>query len=117
MLAPTGDIRSSNMLEVVQNQYQVQGLELDYTIICWDADLRRMGNEWSAHKISGAGWQRDKRLDVAKNGYRVLLTRARKGMVIFVPRGDRSGEDRSRSPEFYDGIGSYLIACGAQSID
>lgn len=117
MLAPTGDIRSSNMLEAVQNQYQVQGLELDYTIVCWDADLRRAEGGWSAHKISGAGWQRDKALDMAKNGYRVLLTRARKGMIIFVPCGDDSGEDETRSPEFYDGIAEYLMECGAQPID
>ena len=116
MLAPSGDIRSSNMLEIVQNTYQVQGLELDYTVVCWDADLRRSKGVWSAHKISGANWQRDKRLDVAKNGYRVLLTRARKGMLIFVPRGDPTGEDATRCPAYYDGIADFLTACGVESV-
>lgn len=113
MLAPSGDVRSSNMLEVVQNQYQVQGLELDYTIVCWDADLRREADSWRSFKISGAGWQRDKALDVSKNSYRVLLTRARKGMVVFVPLGDPTGEDPTRSPEFYNDIARFLERCGA----
>jgi hypothetical protein len=93
MLAPSGDVRSANLLETVQNQYQVQGLELDYTLVCWDGDLRRGSHGWSAWKMSGADWQRDKELGIAKNGYRVLLTRARKGMVVFVPRGDPTGDD------------------------
>ena len=83
MLAPRGDIRSSNMLESVQNQFQIQGLELDYTVVCWDADLRRADDDWEAWKISGGAWQKDKALTVAKNSYRVLLTRARKGMIVF----------------------------------
>lgn len=117
MLEPSGDIRSSNMLESVQNQFQVQGLELDYTIVCWDADLRRESGEWRAWKISGSRWQRDKALVAAKNSYRVLLTRARKGMIIFVPRGDWTGEDDTRSRVFYDDISSYLVECGAQQIN
>ena len=114
MLAPSGDIRSSNMLETVQNQYQIQGLELDYTVVCWDADLRRGDDGWSAWKISGSGWQQDKALDVARNGYRVLLTRARKGMLVFVPMGDKTGDDKTRQPRQYEEIAAYLIACGAQ---
>ena len=77
MLAPSTDIRASNSLETVQNQYQIQGLELDFTIVAWDADLRREKNGWAAFKLSGSDWQRDKLIDVAKNGYRVILTRAR----------------------------------------
>jgi hypothetical protein len=114
MLAPTGDIRSSNMLETVQNQYQIQGLEVDYTIVCWDADLRREQGEWRAHRMVGAEWRRDAAVDVSKNGYRVLLTRARKGMVVFVPRGDNDGVDETRLPAFYDGVAEYLLACGAR---
>ncbi len=116
MLAPSGDVRSSNMLEVVQNQYQVQGLELDYTVVCWDADLRRSAGDWASFRIRGAGWNRDSATDVAKNGYRVLLTRARKGMVLFVPRGDLSGLDATRTPAFYDGVAEFLLHCGAQSM-
>ena len=116
MLAPGGDVRSANMLETVQNQYQVQGLELDYTLVCWDGDLRRGPGGWSAWKMSGSGWQRDKGLNIAKNGYRVLLTRARKGMVVFVPIGDVSGEDTTRSTSMYDEIANYLISCGARTL-
>lgn len=116
MLAPAGDIRSATMLETVQNQYQVQGLEIDYSIVAWDADLRRKGGVWGSYKLVGADWQRDQALDIAKNGYRVLLTRARKGMVVFVPRGDLSGEDATRSPQFYDSIAEHLLHCGAQQL-
>ncbi len=117
MLAPSSDVRSSNALETVQNQYQIQGLELDYCIVCWDADLRRENDEWVAYKLSGSDWQKDKLIHVAKNGYRVLLTRARKGMVIFVPTGDRTGEDSTRSIDFYDGVWSFLKACGAKELE
>lgn len=113
MLAPSGDIRSSNALETVQNQYQVQGLELDYCVVCWDADLRRDDAGWAAFRLSGSDWKRDSFVDVAMNSYRVLLTRARKGMTIFVPYGDVGREDVTRAPEFYDGIASFLFSCGA----
>ena len=116
MLAPSTDIRSSNALETVQNQYQIQGLELDYSIVCWDADLRREDSQWAAYKLFGSDWRKDKRLDVAKNGYRVLLTRARQGMVIFVPQGDTSGEDVTRNIEFYNGVWKFLEECGAQDL-
>ncbi len=117
MLAPSSDIRSSNALETVQNQYYIQGLELDYSVVCWDADLRRENETWAAYKLSGSDWQKDKLIDVAKNGYRVLLTRARKGMVVFVPKGDHSGEDKTRNVEFYDGIWEFLRDCGAMELE
>ena len=117
MLAPNTDIRSSNALETVQNQYQIQGLELDYCVVCWDADLRRERDGWVAYKLSGSDWQNDKLIDVARNGYRVLLTRARKGMVIFVPTGDLSGEDATRKVAFYDRTWEFLKACGAQELE
>ena len=114
MLEPSGDVRSSNMLETVQNQYQVQGLEMDYTVVCWDGDLRRNVSEWQAWKMSGSNWQKDKELAIATNGYRVLLTRARKGMIIFVPLGDKTGDDETRDPLMYDDIASYLTKCGCR---
>lgn len=116
MLAPSTDIRSSNALETVQNQYQIQGLELDYCIVCWDADLRNEGNEWKSYKISGDNWKKDKLLEVAKNGYRVILTRARKGMIIYVPSGDIQGNDQTRDPEFYNGIWNYLVKSGVKQL-
>lgn len=112
MLAPSGDVRSSNMLETVQNQYQIQGLELDYALVCWGADLRWTDGRWSAHRIHGGGWIRDNSLDVAKNGYRVLLTRARKGMIVYVPRGDIAGIDETRRARFYDHTHAFLVECG-----
>ncbi len=116
MLAPSTDIRASNALETVQNQYQIQGLELDFAIVGWDADLRREGDQWLAYKLSGSDWQRDKLLDVAKNGYRVILTRARQGMMIFVPEGDVTDEDPTRQCAFYDGVAEFLRRCGAVSL-
>lgn len=113
MLSPTTDVRSSNALETVQNQFQIQGLELDYCIVCWDADLRRHFDSWAAFKMSGSDWQSDRLVEVAMNGYRVLLTRARKGMVLFVPCGDLTGVDTTRERAFYDGIAKYLLTCGA----
>jgi hypothetical protein len=120
MLAPSGDIRSSNMLEVAQNQFQIQGLELDYTILCWDADFRYTDNHWEVHNISGRGWQKQSKpdeLSYRENSYRVLLTRARKGMVIFVPKGDQTFEDSSRKPSFYDDVFTFLKECGCRELD
>jgi len=117
MLATSDDIRSSNMLETVQNVYQVQGLELDHTIVCWDADLRREGDEWRTFILKGSKWTSPTGwLDISKNIYRVLLTRARKGMIIYVPNGDLDGIDDTRRPEFYDGIYNFLCDCGAKPI-
>lgn len=117
MLCPDGDVRSSNTLETIQNQYQVQGLELDYTIVCWDLDLRREDIAWTAWAFNGAQWQRRRSdLAIAQNGYRVLLTRARRGMVIFVPRGDTSGLDETRPSSAYDAIADHLTACGAKVV-
>jgi hypothetical protein len=116
MLAPSTDFRSSNALETVQNQYQIQGLELDYTIVAWDVDLRWEGKSWASYKLSGGDWQHDKLLSVAKNSYRVLLTRARQGMIIFVPFGDASGTDDTRKVSFYNEIAAYLEKCGAEPL-
>lgn len=113
MLAPNSDIRSSSALEVVQNQYQVQGLELDFCIVCWDADLRHENGKWVSYKIIGDNWSKDKLTPVSKNGYRVILTRSRKGFVVYIPQGDPSHGDQTRKPEFYDATYSYLKSCGA----
>ncbi len=118
MLSPDGDVRSSNALETIQNQFQVQGLELDYTIVCWDLDLRREANRWASYAFSGHRWQRRaKDLAIALNGYRVLLTRARRGMIIFVPQGDDTGVDLTREPDRYDSIAEFLESCGARPLN
>ena len=120
MLTPMGDIRSSNMLEKAQNQFQIQGLEIDYSIVCWDADLRIEDDRWKCYNMSGTDWQKQKEtpLQERKNGYRVLLTRARKGMVIFVPNGDQSEpiQDTTRHPDYYDSTYNFLIKCGATKL-
>ena len=117
MLAPSDDVRSSNMLESVQNQFRIQGLEIDYSIVCWDADLRRENGDWACYNVTGGGWQnRKSEFEVRKNSYRVLLTRSRKGMAVFVPTGDLDGVDKTRDPEFYDSIYNYLESCGAEPL-
>lgn len=107
------DVRSSYMLEDVVTEFDIQGLELDYSIVAWDADLRFLDNKWSYHKFSGDKWnsinKEDDRLYL-KNAYRVLLTRARQGMVIFIPKG--STEDQTRNKEWYDNIYQYLKTLG-----
>jgi hypothetical protein len=117
MLAPSDDVRSSNMLEGVQNQFRIQGLEIDYSIVCWDADLRRENDDWACYNVVGGGWQkRPSEFEVRKNSYRVLLTRSRKGMVVFVPQGDLEGIDKTRDPTYYDSIYNYLKSCGAKTL-
>ena len=101
MLQPSGDFRSSNMLEKAVTQYDIQGLEIDYSLVCWDADLRRAGDDWVCFNMVAPKWcyagdtekrTEKERVEIRRNTYRVLLTRSRKGMVIFVPEGDRTVE-------------------------
>lgn len=112
------DIRSSYFLEDVATEFDIQGLELDWTCVCWDADLRFIDGQWEYKNFRGASWNNINdsiRKLYLKNAYRVLLTRARQGMVIFIPKGDPS--DRTRQPEFYDQTVRYLIQCGIPLID
>jgi len=116
-LSPPRDTRSSLYLEDAATEFQVQGLELDWTIVTWDADLRWRGSDWSYHSFRGAKWtdvKKPERRQYLKNAYRVLLTRARQGMVIFVPPGAK--RDRTRSPAFYEGISDYLTGMGVAEI-
>ncbi|HTN40887.1 MAG TPA: DNA/RNA helicase domain-containing protein [Asticcacaulis sp.] len=107
------DVRSSFYLEEVASEFDVQGLELDFTGVCWDADWRYVDGEWLGYNFKGTKWQsvkdRFRRLYL-KNAYRVLLTRARQGMVIFVPPGDDA--DPTRPRRFYDETWAYLESCG-----
>jgi hypothetical protein len=107
------DVRSSYYLEDVATEFHVQGLELDWSCVVWDADFRHGGGVWQHHSFVGNRWQRirkDERRAYLKNAYRVLLTRARQGMVIVVPEG--SLEDVTRQPDFYDGTFAYLKQMG-----
>lgn len=112
-LAGKDDIRSSYYLEDVATEYDIQGLELDWACLCWDASLRRIDDEWDLYKFVGTKFQKrskDHQRKYLLNAYRVLLTRARQGLVIFVPKGD--SQDKTRDPKFYDGTYEYLINCG-----
>ena len=111
------DVRSSYYLEDVATEFDVQGLELDWTCVAWDADLRFSQSTWEYKKFRGTVWQNvnnDIQTLYLQNAYRVLLTRARQGMVIFVPEG--SEIDNTRKPEFYDGTFDYLKAIGFEYI-
>lgn len=112
------DIRSSYFLEEVATEFDIQGLELDWTCVCWDADFRFDHGQWDYKNFSGTKWNNvNKKIDqlYLKNAYRVLLTRARQGMIIFIPMGDP--DDHTRQPEFYDQTADYLIRCGIPLLD
>ncbi len=115
------DVRSSYRMEIPASEFETQGLEVEYAIVCWDADLRRNGNKWSYYRfgIPGRGmapnWiqmsfdgNEDENSTIVHliNSYRVLLTRARQGMVIYVPRGIE--DDPTVNPVWYDSIYEYL---------
>lgn len=111
------DVRSSYALEDVVTEFDIQGLELDYTIVAWDADFRMTPDGWTYNKFSGNKWQNvksEERRLYLKNAYRVLLTRARQGMVIFIPEG--SDADNTRKREYYDGTYNYLRGLGIREI-
>ena len=125
------DVRSSNYLEDAATEIQVQGLELDYTCLLWDADMRYENGDWHFYRFNGQSkWTEqiantESKQELQKymlNAYRVLLTRARAGMVICVPTGNSnktvSGfwEDSTRLPEFYDGTYQYLKSLGIEEI-
>jgi DUF2075 family protein len=111
------DTRSSYFLEDAATEFQVQGLELDWVCVTWDADLRMTEKCWSYHDFRGDKWTRVQNEDNRRyllNAYRVLLTRARQGMVIFVPRGDSN--DHTRPHEYYDKTYDYLTEVGIPTL-
>jgi len=111
------DTRSSYYLEDAATEFQIQGLELDWIGVTWDADLRRVPGGWQFHEFRGTKWNSvsnggklGNRQRYLLNAYRVLLTRARHGMVIFVPPGDPT--DPTRRPDYYDQTYDYLAGLG-----
>ncbi len=111
------DVRSSYYLEDVATEFQVQGLELDWACMVWDGDLRYSEEGWSTFAFKGNKWQNIKNESRKKyliNAYRVLLTRARQGMVIVVPEGNH--DDHTRKPQFYDSTFEYLKSVGLLTI-
>jgi len=116
-LNSSNDVRSSGFLEDVATEFDIQGLELDWACLAWDANLRKNGDGWEYKNFRGTEWQNindETRRRYLLNSYRVLLTRARQGMVIFIPEG--SEDDRTRLPEFYDPIFQYFLKCGIPCI-
>lgn len=116
-LNPREDVRSSYHLEDVATEFKIQGLELDWVCVAWDADFRYKNDSWENWAFKGFKWQKilnPDRINFQKNAYRVLLTRARQGMVIVVPYGDR--EDNTRVPEYYDKTYEYLRSIGIETI-
>ena len=120
------DIRSSNYLEDAATEIQVQGLELDYACVLWDADMRCEDGTWNFYKFNGKNkWNPENNKENQKymlNAYRVLLTRARQGIIICIPKGNSRltpegfPEDPTRLPEFYDGTYKYLKSLGIKEI-
>ncbi|MDX6446444.1 MAG: hypothetical protein QOH71_3518 [Blastocatellia bacterium] len=111
------DVRSSFYLEDVATEFDVQGLELDWSCVTWDADFRYTPDGWLHKSFCGDSWNRINKRErqvYQKNAYRVLLTRARQGMVIVVPNGDSA--DPTRNPEFYDPTFEYLREIGFRTI-
>lgn len=121
-LNPKDDLRSSCFLEAVASEFETQGLELDYAIVAWDADFRIENGEWIAYQMSTRktppDWspiKKEENILFMKNAYRVLLTRARQGFIIFIPEG--SDTDITRKHENYDMTFEYLKSVGFPVID
>jgi len=111
------DVRSSYFLEQVATEFDIQGLELDWTCVVWDIDFFYSSGKWIYRKFKGTKWQNVNDAEKKKyliNAYRVLLTRARQGMVIVVPEG--SNQDITRTPEYYDQIFDLMKGIGINSI-
>lgn len=113
------NVDSSYYLEVAASEFKVQGLEIDYGLLAWDADLRRSNGDFDFYRFRGTCWNHiniEKRQKYLKNAYRVLLTRARQGMVIYVPQGVPSEDDPTRNYIYYDEIYEYLKKCGIKDL-
>ena len=111
------DIRSSYFLEEVATEFDIQGLELDWTCVAWDGDLFYHNNQWNYRKFKGTKWQNINSPEITNyliNSYRVLLTRARQGMVIYIPNGNN--EDVTRQEFMYDGTFEFFKSLGIEEI-
>ena len=114
------DIRASDALELIATEFSIQGLELDYVLLGWDADLMRHPNQisWQPRSLRGTKWQTVRNPEAFANHlntYRVLLTRARYETIIYVPRGN--AEDATRPPHTYNDIAAFIISCGVAALD
>jgi len=117
-LAGHRDVRSSHQLEVFATEFEIQGLELDWVGVCWGGDLiwSPQQGKWLTRKFSkmASKWsniRQESHETFRRNAYRVLLTRAREGIVLYVPAGDTT--DPTRSPAEFDATADFLMECGA----
>lgn len=111
------DVRSCHFLEDVATEFDIQGLELDWCLVAWDADLRYQSGAFEHWQFRGSKWMRRQHPEQKRfleNAYRVLLTRARQGIVVFVPRGDVT--DATRLPTHFDETYSFLLNCGLEEL-
>lgn len=116
-LNESDDVRSCHFLEDVATEFDIQGLELDWCLLAWDADLRYQSGAFEHWQFRGAKWMRRQQPEQKRfleNAYRVLLTRARQGLVVFVPRGDDA--DSTRQPSQFDETYSFLLTCGLEEL-
>lgn len=107
------DVNSSYFMEVAASEFKIQGLEIDYAVVVWEADYRYLNGKFTYNNFAGSSWSKVNNpiaQDYQKNSYRVLLTRARQGYIIYVPEGN--AEDATRNPEYYDHIYNYLKKIG-----
>ena len=119
-LEPCLDVRSSYSLEVAASEFECQGLELDWVGLCWGLDLTpsENGDAWDYRKFRGTRWQnvqQEAERAFTLNRYRVLLTRARRGLVIWVPNGDHN--DLTRDPARFDRVYDALRRTGVPELD
>lgn len=111
------DVRSSHYLELVATEFDIQGLEIDYVCLAWDINFYFNNNEWNYQSFEGTKWKAiNSEIDKSylRNAYRVLMTRARQGLIIFIPHGDNL--DPTRPKELYDNSYMFLSSCGIQTI-
>lgn len=111
------DVRSSNYLELVATEFDIQGLEIDYVCLAWDINFHFQAGKWNYQNFEGTNWKSiNNEVDKAylRNAYRVLMTRARQGLIIFIPHGDNL--DRTRPYDLYESTFNFLSSCGIPTI-
>ena len=112
-------VDSSYFLEVAASEFKVQGLEIDYGLLVWDADLRYSKGDFDYYRFRGTRWNHinlEQRQRYLKNAYRVLLTRSRQGLVIYVPNGADPADDPTRDQKMYNDIFDFLKSCGIETL-
>jgi hypothetical protein len=114
------DVRASSKLEVVATQFEIQGLELDWVGVCWGEDLLWDGKKWECRRFNNKKWRvlpghAVRKRSYQLNAYRVLLTRARQNMILYIPQP--TPDDRSRLPFELDRTAEFLLSCGARAFD